>query len=1776
MTDPIAIVGLACEYPGASSPAELWENVLAGRRSFRRMPDCRLRLEDYLSDDPDVEDATYSGQAALITDYEFDRSRFRVVGTTYRSADLAHWLALDVASRALADGGFPDGDGLPKDLVGVLVGNSLTGEFSRANILRLRWPYVRRTVDAVLARRDWSPADRALLLTDLEEQFKAPFPPVGDETLAGGLSNTIAGRICNYFDLRGGGYTVDGACASSLLAVATACSSLTAGDLDVALAGGVDLSLDPFELIGFAKVGALARQEMRVYDSRSAGFWPGEGCGFVVLMRMSDAVAQGRRIYATIRGWGISSDGSGGITRPEVEGQKLALSRAYRRTGFGVDTVTYFEGHGTGTGVGDATELRTVIEARRESSAAGPPATIGSVKANIGHTKAAAGVAGLLKATLALHHQVLPPSVGWEQPHAELTADGASIRLLRQGEAWPEDQPLRAAVSAMGFGGINAHLALEGVAPTPRKALDDHERVLLSSAQDAELFLFSAPSIEVLEQQVRRVAALAGRLSLAELTDLAAHLAKSVESGPARAAVVASRPERLQRSLETLAGWLAEGTETRLDVDGGILLGSGTEQPSIGLLFPGQGSAATLTGGAWRHRFDFIRDMYDEAALPQAADVVATEVAHPAIVTSSLAGLAMLERLGLEAAVGIGHSMGELVAYHWAGVYDRHVLWRLARARGQAIATHGRTGGAMAGITAPQQVVEGLIGDLPAVISGLNSPNQTVVSGEAAAVEAVAARAHEAGLKAVRLPVSHAFHSPLVADAAAVLTQALEQERLQRPERLIASTITGGLLEGNEDLCSLLAEQMTNPVRLMQAVEAAAIKVDLWIEVGPGHVLRGIVGNLVERPIVSLDAGGDSLKDLLRAVGAAFVLGAPVHIEALFDDRFARPFDLDWDPQFFVNPCELAPLPDGQLPVHRMRVGDDSEDEDAANGEGEGAGEPSEAASALEVMRQLAADRAELPLEVVKAGDRLLQDLHFSSIAVASLVADAARALKLPQPAAPTDYANATIGEVAAALDELARTGVGQSTHAAEAIPAGVDSWVRTFAVELVERALPPPPVQEGTGEWQIVAPADHPLRDSLLQALTTSVPGRGVVVCLPEDNQEHVPLLLEATRLVLEDPKDCRFVMVQHDNGAGGWARTLHLELPQVTTCVVNLPAGQPIAVDWIVAEAQAASGYSEAHYDAAGTRRVPVLKHLPATDSQAASPLGPDDVLLVTGGGKGIAAECALDLARQYHVRLGILGRSRPEDDAELGATLHRMTASGATFRYVPADVTDAAAVRAAIAEIEQKLGPVTAVLHGAGANVPQPISALDAAGVLRTLGPKVDGLRNVLAAVDPARLRLLVTFGSIIARTGMHGEADYAIANERLSRLTEQWQHAHPHCRSLAVEWSVWSGIGMGERLGRIDALKQQGITPITPDEGVSILRRLITSPPPCTAVVVSGRLSDSPTLRFDRPQLPLLRFLEQPRVFIPGVELVVDVTLSLDTDPYLLDHAYQDVPLLPAVMGLEAMAQVSTVLLGTTELPVFENVRLTRPIAVPAGTTRTIRLAALVRRPNEVEVVLRSDETGFQADHFRATCRFGNVDVGEPTLAPPSSLLAPSERVPLDPDRDLYGKILFHRGRFRRVRGYRQLSATQCVAELSPDGDARWFVGYLPDRLLLGDPAVRDATIHAIQACIPHGTILPVGVERVVPATHWASESYCVHARERLRDGDRFVYDVEVTAADGHVCERWEGLELRRVAHAAPGTRWAAPPPRSPSSVTASPATTSPRQNLSPQRPRTAER
>ena len=1723
----IAIVGMACVYPDAKSPGELWENVLAQRRAFRRLPAERLRLEDYFSADTSVLDSTYANEAGVIEGYEFDRVAFRVVGSTYRAADLAHWLALDVAARALADGGFSDGNGLPHETTGVLLGNTLTGEFSRANALRLRWPYVRRTVAAALAKENFSAEQRETFLADLEEKFKAPFPPVGEETLAGGLSNTIAGRICNHFNLKGGGYTVDGACASSLLAVANACSSLIAGDLDVAIAGGVDLSLDPFEIVGFAKTGALAPDEMRIFDQRSAGFCPGEGCGMVVLMRYEDAVAQGRRVYAVIRGWGISSDGNGGMTRPEAEGQLEALRRAYRRAGFGAETVSYCEGHGTGTAVGDATELEVLSRARRETKTDFKPAVIGSIKANIGHTKAAAGIAGLIKATMAVHTQVLPPTTGCEEPHALLGGKSPALRVLREPEVWPQDCPLRASVSAMGFGGINAHLVLESVVAERRLELSPRELSMSCSVQDAELFLFAADSLKQLAEQVEKVLPFAANISRTELTDLAAQLEKPIRPAKFRAGIVAVKPSVFSEKLLRLKQWLDEGVEARLDFAGSIFLGSGETAPRIAFLFPGQGSPTHLDGGLWCRRFESVRELYARAELPADGDLVSTRVMQPAIVTASLAGLKVLENFGITADAAIGHSLGEIPALHWAGAFDEATLLHIARIRGAAMADLGSPTGSMLAIAASWKEVQRLLEDETATIVGYNSPRQTVVAGETEAVKKIARLAAVRGWQANLLPVSHAFHTPLVAAAAPVLGVEIGCEKFSTVKRKVYSTVTGGLLESDCDLRDLLCAQVTSPVRFTTALAAMDGGSDLHIEVGPGAVLTGLVRDGGEIAVVAVDAGGNSLVGLLSALGAAFALGAPVKTAGLFANRFTRPFPLERQLKFFANPCEQAPV----LEAPERRTTPKIQTEILPPPVASVSGSP------IEMIRQLVAERAELPATSVRDDSRMLSDLHLNSITVGQLVSAAVKQLNLPRLTAVTEFANASVAEIARALEELKQTQPAVAQKTSQEIPAGIGSWVRTFTTEWVASdrlgKISSQPVAAANGNWQIFNPNNlsiaEPLRTALVKSGTS-----GVVILVPENpTEEIISQLLAAGHAAIALGQPTWFLVVQFGWGAGGFARTLHLEHPQISVCIVNLATVHEQVIPRIVNEVKATSGYQEVRFDNDGKRFEPrlVLAKTVAGAGKSPAVVGPDDVLLVSGGGKGIAAECALAFAREIGVKLAIIGRSDPKTDRELAENFARIAAAGVRSGYVRADVTDAKAVRAAVAKIESELGPVTAVLHGAGVNTPRLIGALDEGAFQKTVATKVSGLKNILAAVDEKQLKLLATFGSIIARSGLPGEADYATANEWLAAQTEQFQRQFPQCRCVALEWSVWSGAGMGERLGRIETLAQQGISAISVTEGVRIFCELLRQPAAATSLVVSGRFGEIPTVKLSGAELPLQRFLERKRVFYPGVELILDADISLQSDPYLADHVIQKQALFPAVMGLEAMAQAAMTLANSNRPPVFEKVEFLRPVAVGENQKYTIRIAALRRADGMVDVCLRSEETDFQVDHFRAVGRFVPAETGMVKLLP---LVGENSQrsLSLDPQTDLYGRILFHRGIFQRVASYKFLKAKECVAEISGDDAAAWFSPYLPAEFVLGNPAARDAALHAIQACIPHRRILPTGLGRMTVLKIETGVRF-VHAREQKREGDDFIFDVEITNARGELVERWSGLALRAV-------------------------------------------
>ena len=1730
---PIAIVGMACRYPDASSHGDLWENVLAGRRAFRRIPDERLRLEDYWSPDPAAPDKFYARKAAVIEGFEFDRVKYKIAGSTFRTTDMTHWLALDTAARALEDAGFPDGDGLPKTGTAVVVGNSLTGEFTRANLMRLRWPYVRRTLGAALKDIGWDDDKLGGFLANLEARYKGSFPPVDEDTLAGGLSNTIAGRICNQFDFKGGGFIVDGACSSSLLAVVTACTALSDDLTDAAVVGGVDLSIDPFEIIGFAKTGALATSDMRVYDRHSNGFWPGEGCGMLVLLRQEDAEARGLRIYATIAGWGYSSDGKGGITRPEAAGHKLALHRAYRLAGFDISTVGYLEGHGTGTAVGDATELRAFTEARREAAAGAPPVAISTIKGNIGHTKAAAGVAGLIKATMAVHHQVIPPASGHVDPHPLLVEDAPALRVPLTAEVWPENQPIRAGVSAMGFGGINAHVVVAGDGGVRRTGLDARTIRLVSSRQDSELLLLDAASLVDLRGRLAALAELSGRLAFAELGDLAATLARECGGGPVRAAVVAASPDQAEQRLGALLEILDSGTSQAIDVAAGVFLGGGTGTARIGYMFPGQGSGRG-TDGALRRRFSVVQDLYQEVAAPAGGDMIATAVAQPRIATSSVAGLRVLSLLGIEAEGAVGHSLGELSALHWAGAMDESALLALAAERGRVMAEASDGGGAMAGIAACPDLLEPLLAGAEVVIAGYNGPGQTVISGPAEAVERVRCAAAVAGLVTSRIPVSHAFHSPAVAPAAAGLDRYLAGCQFQPLARRVLSTVTGDALPADADLRDLLVRQVREPVRFSEALGRLAADVDLLIEAGPGRVLSGLAAGIAPQvPAIALDTDGASLAGLLSAVAAAYVLGAPVQSDRLFADRFTRPFSLGKEFRFFASPCESVPadsvvqyLPDSATPETQ-----------AGPGQQPSPGDGQSAVSAVEILRRLAAERAELPLETVRPDTHPLDELHLSSITVGQIMNQAAKELGVSAPMVMSNFATSTLADLAQSLDELLGTALPGDANP-DLPPEGIAPWVRAFSVELVDRPKPARVAELVEGEWQVFASPGHPLAPALARELRAAHLGDGVLLCLPDEcGAEHVGLMLAAARAALAHHRTCRFVTVHGERGAAGLAKTLHLEAPGVPTSVITLPLpsglpGERAAglASAIVADVAATTGFSEVHYDESGARRVPVLRAVPDLGGCAGPlPLTADDVLLVSGGGKGITAECALALARQTGASVALLGRSDPAQDAELAANLNRMDIAGVTYAYVRADVSSASEVKAAVEQVGSTLGPVTALLHGAGRNQPVPVAALDEAAFGQTLAPKIGGLEALLAAVDPAALKLLVTFGSIIGRAGLRGQADYATANDWLTHLTKRIADVHPHCRCLALEWSVWSGAGMGERLGVLESLTREGISPISVDDGIELLRQVLASPRTPASLVVMGRAGGLPTITLEPRELPLTRFIDRPRVHYPGIELVADAELSADSDPYLADHLLDGDLLFPAVLGMEAMAQTAAALTEAACVPVFENLEFLRPIVVPVEGSATVRLVAL-NRGDRVDVAIRSSDTNFQTDHFRATLRY----TGQRPFDPERVLPSDTERVPLDPATDLYGGIFFQGRRFQRVLGYRRLAATSCAVEISAVPGGGWFGSYLSGDLLLGNPGTRDAFMHAIQCCVPNATLLPAAVERLYPANPAERlEQVILNAAERHRVGDTYTYDLDVCAPDGRIVERWEGLRLQAV-------------------------------------------
>ncbi|MEV4007748.1 SDR family NAD(P)-dependent oxidoreductase, partial [Actinomadura sp. NPDC049753] len=1170
---------------------------------------------------------------------------------------------------------------------------------------------------------------------------------------------------------------------------------------------------------------------------------------------------------------------------------------------------------------------------------------------------------------------------------------------------------------------------------------------------------------------------------------------------------------RAERAGELLAGLAGPGFAARP----GVYVGRGAPG-RVGLLFPGQGAPVRESAGALGVVLPEAGEHFEEGL---GADPIDTAVAQPAVFRASTAALRWLDRLGVAAAAAVGHSLGEITALHWAGALSSPDALHLVTTRGRIMADTSQAGTGMASLAAPAGAVTELIDDADLVIAADNGAVQ-VVAGPLTEVDRVVKRARAKGITAGRLRVSHAFHSPAVAAAEPVLARHLADLAVEAPSGRVYSTVTGRELTAADDVRALLARQLTAPVRFRQALELLAADCDLLVEAGPGHTLTAMAQSVTGVPVRTLDAGAESAAALGDATAALFAAGAVSDLTALFAERFHRPFDLWREPEFLANPCESAPAGDLDHGLGHAAAAAAAPAPAAPAVPADAAAQtPPEAdADVPAVVRGLIAEALELPPDVIGDGDRLLGDLHLNSLRVVQLAAEAAERTRRAVPAAPPLFAEATVAAFVQAIEELPAAEGEAGSHGP---PEGVREWHRV----LVEFSRP---VELDAGRashtWHVFGGGRlRALVEPRLTALPEGEPRPAVVAFLPENPDDGaIDALVEAAHLAVDT--GAPFTVVDSGDTASGFVGTIAAEYPSLPVRWVRaLEAAPADAVGALLTASW--QGHAEIVVDEEGRAGTPAYRAAgsgaPNGGGQdaAAPPLSAGEVLVVTGGGKGIGFASAAFLARRWGVRLGLIGRSGPDADAELRDNLSRLREAGIDFCYQAADVTDPESLRRGVAAIVDRLGPVRGVIHASGLNRPARFREIGAA-YAEHAAPKHRGLRALLDAVGTDGLRLLLTFGSVIGRFGLAGEAHYALANGRMRELVRILARDLPDCRVANLDWTVWSGVGMGERLKVLDDLARAGVSPVPPDRGAELLARAAEARPPSHSLVVSGRL---PQLgRAGEAALDGHRFLRRVRAWTPGVELVAEAELSLLDDPYLDDHRIDGVAVLPAVCVLEAMAQAASALTGRPVAGVADS-RFDRPVVVPEHGTRTLRVCALVREDGDVDVAVRSDETGFAVDHFTGTVTSADAE-------PPENPAA-AERTPAHTGDDLYGPLFFHGRRFRRLRRYAHLEATACTAVL--DGDRPWRFGDgLPADLLFGDPARNDASIHVLQACVPHRRLLPVGCARfAVHGSGTGGGELTLAAVERDHSGADYTYDVVVRDGSGRPVVSWSGLRLRDV-------------------------------------------
>jgi acyl transferase domain-containing protein len=907
MIHDIAIIGMGCQFPGAADLAAFDRVIRRGEPQFRPVSRRRWHHKIFFAPgDFRARNRAYTDRFARLDKiYQFAAMHYGIPPSRARLMDPQHRLLLEVTRAALQDAGL-ERRSFDRPRTGVFIGAS----GSEYSIMLGAACRIEQMLGGAYGPRPGDEATASAVMTAVQN-----VPPLRSFTLPGTLVNMAAATISDCFDLGGPSFTTDAACAASLVALNEAVMHLRTGACSAAVVGGVYISVIPDTMLCFSKVGALSFSGYcRPFDKRADGFVLGEGAGAVVLRPLDEAVAAGDRIYAVIRGIGVTNDGTAeGPMTPKMTGQLAALRQAYRDADLDPLSIGLVEAHGTATTVGDKVESGALAALREGAAASGRICYLSSVKSLIGHSLSAAGVAGLIKASLCVYHGVIPPQPDI-QPNPKLPLEAAGLRLTPELREWPDDgaTPRRAGVNSFGFGGTNVHVVLEQAPAVP--SVTTSQGTAEGSPTRSELFLLSAGSPSLLERYLGDILTLLERDPAPSLSDLAYTLAARQLLGCRVAVVAAARAELVSR-LQAARAALAEG-RTGSPVSAGVFLRAEPLRKGeckVAFLFPGQGSQQPGMLADLIERFPQVRasleeldaitrktsgvSVWEAAHGPEAdtpegrARLTGTDVCQPALGAHWMALTRLLADLSVRPDLALGHSVGEFPAAASLGLLDPAVAIAFMAERGRAMAGAAlEDPGTMLAVRCDRPAAEALVEGVPgAWVANHNQPKQVVISGTASGVGEVERRATAARIAAKRLEVSHAFHSPLFDGIQSQMAALAGRCPLSGPTERLISCISGKGGHGADELVETWARHQVAPVEFVAAVQSLdAAGARVYVQVGGGSTLLSMArASLAERAegrwfVPLTGTGPDEARSFLAGLAQLAVLGVPVDPLGLF------------------------------------------------------------------------------------------------------------------------------------------------------------------------------------------------------------------------------------------------------------------------------------------------------------------------------------------------------------------------------------------------------------------------------------------------------------------------------------------------------------------------------------------------------------------------------------------------------------------------------------------------------------------------------------------------------------------------------------------------------------------------------------------------------------------------------------------------------------------------------------------------------------------------------